>query len=255
MVQLLELPLTMRQHIVARRVGLLILATDHTAELEFSRLVAREGIGIYTNRVPFANPTTPENLQAMLPHISAAAEMLLPGSDFDVIYYGCTSASVVIGDAAIVSAIRKAKPAATIITPPISALKAFEALHVKNIALLTPYLVQTSKPMEPYFEKFGLNVVNHSCLGMEDDRDMARLDRECLIEAAVRSDHKDADCLFISCTALPSVEVAGDIEKLIDKPVVTSNQAAVWQCLGLLGLAGPTLDHCQLFATPYPDMD
>ncbi len=253
MVQVLELPLTMREHTVAKRVGLLMLSTDHTAELEFSRLVAREGIGIYTNRVPFANPTTPENLQAMLPHISTAAEMLLPGSDFDVIYYGCTSASVVIGNAAIVNAIRKAKPAAAIITPTISAIKAFESLNVKSIAILTPYLAETSKPVEPYFEKFGLNVVKHCCLGMEDDREMARLDRECLIEAAIKSDHKDADCLFISCTALRSVEVAGDIERIINKPVVTSNQAAVWQCLGLLGLAGPTLDKCQLFATPYTD--
>jgi maleate isomerase len=232
----------------------LMLSTEHTAELEFSRFVAQADVGIYTNRVPFANPTTPENLRAMLPHISTATDMLLPGSEFDVIYYGCTSASVVIGDDAIVGAIKGVKNNAEVITPTISAMKAFQALNVDKIALLTPYLPQTSKPMQPYFEECGLDVVKHSCLGMEDDRDMARLDRNCLIEAALRSDHEDADCLFISCTAVPSLEVSGEIENAINKPVVTSNQAAVWHCLGLLGLENKDSKLCRLFSTPFKNI-
>ena len=251
MVQLINPTLTFRQNIVPKRVGLLILATDHTLELEFSRLVAQDDLGIYTNRVKFANPTTPENLRAMLPHISTSAQMLLPETDFDVIFYGCTSASVVIGDDVIIDAVHSAKPSAKVITPTISALKAFESLGVKKIALLTPYLAQTSAPLQPYFENHGLEIVNHCCLGMEDDRDMARLDGQCVINAAIKADHKDAQCLFISCTALRSLEVAGEIEMQIGKPVVTSNQAAVWQTLGLLGLKGPNKFACKLFSTPY----
>ena len=251
--QVIDVPLTFRQKTVAKRVGLLMLSTDHTAELEFSRLVARPGIGIYTNRVKFANPTTPENLRAMLPHITDAAQMLLPDADFDVIYYGCTSASVVIGDAVIVNAINDVKPNARVITPTLAAMKAFGALNVQKIAILTPYLPQTSAPMQQYFEDAGFDVVKHSCLGMEDDREMARLDAQCLINAAIKANDEDAQCLFISCTALRSIEVAGEIEKIIGKPVVTSNQAAIWQCRGLLGIDGPDLDGCQLFATPYED--
>ena len=251
MVELLNVPLTFRLNTVAKRVGLLMLSTDHTAELEFSRLITEEDIGIYTTRVQFANPTTPQNLRAMVPFISEAAQLLLPGSDFDVIYYGCTSASVVIGDEVIVEGIHRAKPTAEVITPTIAALKAFDALGVHKVALLTPYLAHTSAPMQPYFEKSGLKIVKHSCLGMEDDREMARLDAQCLVNAALEADDQNAECLFISCTALRSIEVAGEIEKRINKPVVTSNQAAIWLCRALLGMNQPKLDACRLFATPY----
>ena len=251
MVELLELPHGFREYTVKFRVGLLMLSTDHTAELEFARLVHREQIGIYVNRVPFANPTTPKNLRAMLPHIADATDMLLPDSSFDVIYYGCTSASVVIGDEAIIDAVTSAKPGTPVITPTLAARNAFEALGVSRIALFTPYLPETSKPMGDYFTRNGLEVVRHSCLGMEDDREMARLNSEFLIEAALAADHDDAEALFMSCTALRSLEVAGTIERQIGKPVVTSNQAAVWQCLEMLKQTHTGKFDCLLFNTRY----
>ncbi len=62
---------------VAKRVGLIILATDHTTEVDFQRMVASERIGVYVTRIPYANPVTPENLMkhaavadGWLPHLS-----------------------------------------------------------------------------------------------------------------------------------------------------------------------------------------
>ena len=46
-----------------KRVGLIILATDHTTEPDFRRMVACEQTGVYVARIPYANPTTPENLR------------------------------------------------------------------------------------------------------------------------------------------------------------------------------------------------
>ena len=61
----------------ASRIGLVILATDHTTEPDFVALVANERIGIYVNRVPYANPVTPENLLAMQPSLTASAALLI----------------------------------------------------------------------------------------------------------------------------------------------------------------------------------
>ncbi len=47
---------------LSKRVGLLILATDHTTEPDFQRMVASSNIGLYTSRIPYANPTTPGNI-------------------------------------------------------------------------------------------------------------------------------------------------------------------------------------------------
>ncbi|MDQ0323793.1 maleate cis-trans isomerase, partial [Pararhizobium capsulatum DSM 1112] len=93
---------------LAKRVGLIILATDHTTEVDFQRLVASERIGVYVTRISYANPVTPENLMKMQPSLTVAAELILPDESLDVVMYSCTSASVVIGDARIEASVQAA---------------------------------------------------------------------------------------------------------------------------------------------------
>ncbi len=240
-------PLDLAPRSMPLLVGLVLLETDHTTELEFARHMPHDFVGTHANRVTYVNPSTPENLRATMPLLRKGAEMILPGADLDVIYYGCTSASIVIGDDVVKNELLAAKPGATVITPTIAAFEACQHLAVHKLAVLTPYLPETSAPLQPYFEQAGFEVVNHVCLGMADDREMARLSSDTLIRAAVMADVPDADALFISCTALRSLEVAGQIETAIGKPVITSNQAAVWMTLRSLGLGHPGRNHCRLF--------
>ena len=46
----------------------------------------------------------------------------------------------------------------------------------------------------------------------------------------------EADALFISCGALPSIEIIEALEARTGKPVVTSNQAMAWDALRLAGV-------------------
>ncbi|TJW57736.1 MAG: ectoine utilization protein EutA, partial [Mesorhizobium sp.] len=75
---------------LAKRVGLIILATDHTSEPDFHRMVASERIGVYVARIPYKNPTTPENLRRMQPELEAAAALILPDEPLDAVCYSCT---------------------------------------------------------------------------------------------------------------------------------------------------------------------
>lgn len=92
---------------MAYRIGLGALATDHTTEVDFARILSPRGIGVYVNRIPYANPIT---LAAMEPYLTDGAGLILPGEALDAVVYGCTSASVVIGDAAVRAAIHRGKP-------------------------------------------------------------------------------------------------------------------------------------------------
>jgi maleate isomerase len=218
-----------------KRVGLVILATDHTSEVDFARVVASESVGVYVARIPYANPTTPENLLKMQPALTEGAALILPGEPLDAICYSCTSASVVIGDAEIEAAIQTAKPGVPIVTPPMAAIRGLRALGAKRISILTPYTVETSRPMAAYFAGHGFDIASFICLGFDDDREMARIRPSALVGLAREAIHPDAEALFISCTALRSALVAADIERAIVRPVVTSNQASAWNCLRLCG--------------------
>ncbi|TPK35182.1 ectoine utilization protein EutA [Mesorhizobium sp. B2-5-3] len=233
-----------------KRVGLIILATDHTSEPDFRRMVASERIGIYVARIPYKNPTTPQNLRKMQPELTAGAALILPDEPLDAICYSCTSASVVIGDAEIEAAIQAAKPGVPVVTPPMAGVRGLRALGAKRISILTPYTVETSRPMAAYFAERGFEIARFTCLGFEDDREMARIAPAALVDLAREATDPQAEALFVSCTALRSALAVAAMEQAIGRPVVTSNQASAWNCLRLCGDDVPRPEFGRLTTLP-----
>jgi maleate isomerase len=236
------------------RFGLIALATDLTSERDLYRQLPQENVAIHVTRVAFENPTTPENLRRMTPRLSEAASLLAPSGPFKAICYSCTAASIVIGDDRVRAAITEGAGDVPVVTPAGAALMAFSALGAQRIAVLTPYTIETSEPLAAYFSARGLGITRFRCLGLEDDRDMARVSDRSIIDAALDADTGDADAIFLSCTGMPSVNVIGEIEKLTGKPVVSSNQASAWAMARIGDFAQHRpVEFGRLFSCPMPD--
>mgnify|MGYP003705937911 FL=1 len=236
-----------------KKIGLITLATDLTTERDFARIIPMGHAGVYGTRVAFVNPTTPDNLRKMAPRITAAADLILPGEVLDAVCYSCTAASVVIGDAEIAASIHAARPGVPVVTPSGAALSAFSALNVQHISVLTPYLVETSLPMADYFRLHGLKIEKFRCLGLDDDRDMARVDPEMILRAALETDTAQTQAFFLSCTGLQGVDVIVELERQTGKPVVTSNQASAWALMNHAGLVQTSHKWGQIFQYALPD--
>ncbi len=234
------------------RLGMIALATDLTSERDAWRYLPVGRAALHVARVPFDNPSTPDNLAKVGPRLEAAAALILPDVPLAAIAFACTAASVAIGDAAVAQAIARGRPGVPLVTPPDAAVAGFAALGVARIALVTPYLEETTVPMAAYFTDRGLQVSRAHCLGIADDRDIARVSGETIVAAARAADGDDVDAIFLSCTALPAIGVVAQIEALIGKPVVTSNQAVIWRMLSLAGLGMPAHAPGRLFETAAP---
>jgi maleate isomerase len=215
-------------------------------------MVASDRIGVYVSRIAYANPTTPENLRKMQPALTDSAALILPGEDLDAICYSCTSASVVIGDAETAAAIGTAKPGVPVVTPAMASVRGLRAFGAKRISVLTPYTIETSRPMAAYFASHGFDIVSFTCLGLDDDREMARITPASLVELAREAVAPNAEALFVSCTALRAAVAAPAIEAVIGRPVVTSNQASAWNCLRLCGDAASHPEFGRLMTLPLP---
>lgn len=233
------------------RLGLLLLATDLTTEGDFARLVHPDAACLHGARIAYSNPTTPQNLRAIGPRVSEGVSLLVPGVALNAICFSCTSASVLIGETAIAAAVAVSRPGVPVVTPIGAARRALAALGASRIAILTPYLPETTSPVAAHFSEAGFDVVATTCLGMEDDREMARVHTAAIIEAARSADRPGAEALFISCTALPALGVIARIEMALGKPVVTSNQASIWQMRQIAGLRGPVAGYGSLFEPRY----
>ena len=70
-----------------------------------------------------------------------------------------------------------------------------------------------------------------SYFDIASDLDIGKVDPQYLFEALSKIDISKSDALFISCTALPVLSLITELEKKINKVVLSSNQTLIWNTL------------------------
>ncbi len=229
-------------------IGLLVLATDQTMEHEFRRLVRQDGVALYEARLWNDNDITPATLRAMRERIAPAAALILPGVKLDVVAFGCTSASMELGEDEVFCQIHAARPGVACTTPVTAAFAAFDALGARRIGVLTPYSAAVNEGVRAYLTKRGAEVAAFGTFDKQDDRDAARIAPE-LIATGIRALARSAtlDAVFVSCTSLRLSEIVAEIEAEIGIPVTSSDHAMAWHCLRLAGVADVVAGAGRLF--------
>ena len=213
------------------RIGLIALSTDFTIEQDYRRICHNLPLDIFVNRIPFNNPLNHENYLKMSDHLPSIAKNILPDQELNTIAYGCTSGTVAMGENLIANQIKKSKPNTYVTTPITAALKAFKKLNIKKIAILAPYPKLVNKTVFDYLEKKLIKVDTFSSFNLESDSDIAKVDPKHLINIIKAIDYKNVDAVFVSCTALKMLEVLQDAENIIKKPIISSNQAIIWDSI------------------------
>ena len=217
------------------RIGLLALSTDLTIERDFQSICHSLPINLFVNRIHNENPLTKENLLKMYDQLESITEKILPGEKINTVAYGCTSGTIAIGEDKVKEKIQLAKPGCYVTTPITSAIKAFNKMNVKKIAVFTPYPESVNKTISEYLIKKNINVMSFSTFNLDLDVDFARVDPKYLSEILTKLNINDADALFVSCTALPALEILDEVEKKINKPVFSSNQTLIWDTIRSVG--------------------
>ena len=234
---LAHMPFRLDQGIAHRAaIGLIVLATDNTIEHEFRKMLAIDGVAFYETRIRNAAEVNPATLAEMEKGMAAAAGLILPGLKLDVVAYGCTSGTVVIGEEKVFARIREARPDVACTTPITGAIAGFKALGAQRIALLTPYIEEVNQALRAFIEERGVEVPVMGSFNHENDNEVARISPDSIREAMrklVRVDKVDA--LFVSCTSLRLATIAEELERELGVPVTSSNHAMAWHCLRLAG--------------------
>ena len=219
-------------------IGLIVLATDYTIEHEWRQVFsAVDGVALYQSRIYNENMITPETLRAMEPRLVEAARVITPDTPVDVIAYGCTSASMAIGEERVFSNIRQVKPDAQCTTPITAAFAAFDAFKAKRIGVLTPYPAAVNQIVAGYIADRGYHVPVFGSFNSDRDTEVARITPQS-IEQGVREiiRHADVDAIFVSCTSVRLMQACASLEKNLGIPLTSSNHAMAWHALRLAGI-------------------
>ena len=218
-------------------IGLVVLATDHTIEHEWRDLLRQDGVAFYESRVYNSADITPERLAEMEDRIAPAVALIRPAERIDVVAFGCTSASMVIGEDTVFARIREARPDAAATTPITAALAALRALGAERTALLTPYVRSINDYMREYIESRGHRITRIASFEHSNDNEVARIDAASLRTGVERlANHDDVDAIFVSCTSLRIAGLIPELEAAFGKPVISSNYAMAWHALRLAGV-------------------
>ncbi|MEP1208381.1 MAG: Asp/Glu racemase [Rhizobiaceae bacterium] len=233
------------------RIGLVVLSSDYTVENEFRQVFTRPGMDVFHSRIENAPNITPDTLAAMGPLITETASRLLPGDTLDVLAYGCTSASMVLGPDQVNQLLLAAKPEARVTNPVSAAFAAFDALGAKRLAVLTPYRSDVNAIVAKGLEAGGYEVVVFGSFNEEMDPVVASIDDKSL-KAAIGTitEGRDVDAVFVSCTSVRLMHVVAEIEAETGLPVTSSNHAMAWHCLRLAGDDRALPEMGRLFQLP-----
>lgn len=218
--------------------GLVVLKTDETMEHDFRFFLPSDGVTLYHSRIPFEAQVTSETLARMEHDLTASVRLFPETAPFDVIGYGCTSGSAVIGESRIAERVHEVYPKAAV-TNPLSATKAaLNALGAKRIALVTPYVPEVSQTMRDRFLESGIETATLASFEQIEDAVVARITPQSIFEAVTATAaERDVDAVFIACTSLRTATVISQAEEALGIPVLSSNQTLAWHMMRLAGIS------------------
>jgi maleate isomerase len=219
------------------KIGLLIPCTNTTMEEEFNRALLPKNITVHAARLRRSTTDlTIETLSEMESSIEDALS-LMGMIDLDVVIFGCTSASQFLGrgwDDKIIERMKKLTNAA-VTTTATCVIEALKRLDMKKIGVITPYIDKINEREKDFLQTHGFEVAFIDGFRFLDSLKIPKVTSSQLLAFIKKCSLSDVDGLFISCTNLKTFGVIDEVEKAYSIPVVTSNQASLWNALRITG--------------------
>jgi maleate isomerase len=229
-----KIPVALDQEPDRKRIGVVVFDEDTTTEDALARLKpADASVAVHISRMPLPMGSGAAVLDKTAADLAQAAARLAPSTQLDAVAYSCTTGALELGYERVVEAVRRGRPGASVATPMTGALKAFAALGVRKISVLTPYGQAHNDLIGRALEAGGMDVVRFCALSVAAELDYARVSFASLRAASAMAVGPQAEALFVSCTALRATELIAELEADLDCPVVTSTQAMWWEALQL----------------------
>lgn len=228
-------------------IGLVALSTDRACEAELPEYFRTVNVGHYVSRVPIATFVDTTALRSLEPKVVEAVELLVPGTQLDVVALGCTSGAVAIGLERLKQLIQIVRPNAVVTSPVEATVTALRVLKAESISVLTPYVDDVNVLMETHLVDEGFQVSSKGSFKLPGDPEMNRVSADSLFAAGLQVGGGPSDALFISCAGLRTGRVIHELEDALGKPVVTSIQALAWHCLRSIGISDPIQKRGILF--------
>jgi maleate isomerase len=240
---------------MAARIGLIIPSSNRMVEQEMVRHVP-PGVTAHVTRLRMTGAHR-VTLDALIPQVEQAAGLLVDAR-CQVVAFHCTANSTsegTAGEAKLLSAVLHAG-AAHATTTATAIRHALDVLGARRIVLLTPYSAHVTAEEAGFLREAGHDVVHAHGFAMAGSDEYCATPPQFWRDRALEAARPDADAYFLSCANISVFPVIEELEQKLGRPVLTSNQAVIWEALSLLNISdrsncrGRLFDHLSDFENP-----
>jgi len=212
------------------RIGFIIPSSNRMVEPQMQRYMPA-GVVPHFTRIGMTNRHKAP-LEKLLPRITDAAE-LLADSKCDVTVLQCTGTSMSGGvdmDKHVVAEIERVTRCPALSTA--SALNAaFATLGARRLVFISETKQADHDRKLAYLREAGFDIVADKAASLEGTDAYCTTPPRFWYDTALALRDDSADAYFLSCANIHSIDVIEELERALGKPVVTSNQAALWCAL------------------------
>jgi maleate cis-trans isomerase len=208
---------------------MLVPSTNTTNEIEYCRLAP--ALQVHTGRLGKAGGNSP--FSPSLDADIAYQAKLLGDARVEVIMLAQTSASLGADDYDAVTVKRMTEASGVPSLTSAQAIgRALKALGASKVAMASPYSEEVIGRARRYYEtKYGVDTVAWESLGASDAYAIGKMDAGAAEAAFGRIDRPDIDALVVPGGNFPTMDWIAGWERRFGKPVITTNQAALWAVL------------------------
>jgi maleate isomerase len=212
------------------RIGLIIPSSNRMVEQEMTRHVP-SGVQMHIARLRMTGGYHVP-LDQLLPFVEDATGTLVDAK-CDAIAFHCTANSTsegLDGEQRLLTAVARAgAPRAT--TTATAIKHAFDALGARRIVLITPYSAHTTEEETEFLQSAGYDVLHAVGFALKGSDAYCATPAQFWLERTLESARPEADAYLLSCANISAFGIIDELERRIDRPVITSNQAILWDLL------------------------
>ena len=126
---------------------------------------------------------------------------------------------------------------------------ALKKLGAQRIGFASPYVGAINEQAVSFLGDAGVEPVNVADVGKAlGNYGQGELTPDEVFDLGKRADHADAQAIVMSCTDMRTVEAIVRLESALGKPVISSNQAMLFEALEVLNCRADGAGCGQLFS-------
>lgn len=237
-----------------RRVGMVVPSLNTIGEDDL-RLFCPPDVLYHVHRIRLRKESgvvTRESLARA--HLEAIEEATyLKDMGPDAIVFNCTGASVACGPTGDAKLAERMTRELTVpcSNTMVAIKRALAAIGATRILHVCPFADEFSGEEREALEASGITVVKSVGLNFTDAREAARMEPQRIVEIATgHAEVAGLDAVLLSCANVRAFEAVEALERTLGLPVVTSNQAVLWDLLQMIGWHGEVPGGGRLFQSP-----